>query len=106
MSEPQSDFTIDQFAAGVRHKMGDNSGLDTTIKFVFECGSIVFVDGKSAPNAVHHNDDEAEVTIRVSIETVNQLYRRELNPMMAVMSGKVKIDGNPMAAMKLGQIFG
>lgn len=105
MPGSQPDFTIDQFAAGVRHKLGDNSGLDTTIKFVFECGSIVFVDGKSAPNAVHHNDDQAEVTIRVSIETVNQLYRRELNPMTAVMSGKIKIEGNPMAAMKLGQIF-
>ena len=105
MSEEKQDFTVDQFAAGVRHKLGENSGLDTTIKFVFDCGKIVFVDGKSAPNSVHHDDDEAEVTIRVSIETVNRLYRRELNPMTAVMSGKIKIEGNAMAAMKLGQIF-
>jgi len=105
VSEEKQDFTVDQFAAGVRHKMGENSGLDSTIKFVFECGRIVFVDGKSAPNVVHHNDDEAEVTIRVSIETVNQLYRGELKPMMAVMSGKIKIEGNAMVAMKLGQIF-
>ncbi len=101
----EKDFTVDQFAAGVRYKLGGNSGLDATIKFVFDCGSVVYLDGKSSPNVVHHNDDPADVTLRLSIETVNKLYRQELNPMMAVMSGKIKIEGNAMAAMKLGQVF-
>lgn len=86
--------------------MGENSGLDATIKLMFDCGNVVFIDGKSVPNSVHHNDDPADVTLRLSIETVNQLYRGELNPMMAVMGGKIKVEGNAMAAMKLGQIFG
>lgn len=103
--EEKQNFTIDQFAAGVRHKLGENSGLDTTIKFVFDCGSVVHVDGKSSPNSVTNEDLPAEVTLLLSIETVNRLYRRELNPMTAVMSGKIKIEGNAMAAMKLGQIF-
>ncbi len=106
MSEEKKDFTVDQFAAGVRHKMGENSGLDATIKLLFDCGGIVFIDGKSLPNAVTHNDEPADVTLRLAIETVNQLYRGELNPMMAVMSGKIKVEGNAMVAMKLGQIFG
>ena len=105
MSQENHDFTVDQFAAGVRHKLGENSGLDATIKFVFDCGSIVHVDGKSSPNTVTHNDHPADVTLWLSIETINRLYRQELNPMMAVMSGKIKIEGNPMVAMKLGQIF-
>lgn len=105
MTEEKKDFTIDQFAAGVRHKLGEMSALDATIKFVFDCGNVVFIDGKSTPNSVSHNDHPADVTLRLSIETVNQLYRQEINPMMAVMSGKIKIEGNAMAAMKLGQIF-
>lgn len=106
MSESKSDFTVDQFAAGVRHKLGENSGIDATIKFIFDGGEVVFVDGKSVPNSVTHTDGEADVTLRLSIGTVNQLYRGELNPMMAVMGGKIKIEGNAMVAMKLGQIFG
>ncbi len=106
MLEEKQDFTVDQFAAGVRHKLGENSGLDATIKFIFDGGGIVFIDGKSSPNTVTHNDDQADVTLRLAIETVNQLYRGELKPMMAVMSGKIKIEGNAMVAMKLGQIFG
>jgi putative sterol carrier protein len=106
VSEENKDFTVDQFAAGVRYKLGENSGLDATIKFVFDCGSVVFVDGKSVPNSVTQHDNESDVTLRLSIETVNLLYRKELNPMVAVMSGKIKIEGNAMAAMKLGQIFG
>lgn len=106
MSEEKKDFTVAEFASGVRYKLGENSGLDVTIKFAFDDGQIVFVDGKSTPNTVSHDDDPADVTLRLSIATVNQLYRQELNPMMAVMSGKIKIEGNPMAAMKLGQLFG
>jgi len=105
VSEENQNFTVDQFAAGVRHKLGENSGLDATIKFIFDCGSVVFVDGKSLPNLVSHDDHPADVTLLLSIETVNKLYRKELNPMMAVMSGKIKVEGNPMAAMKLSQIF-
>ncbi len=105
MTDEKQNFTVDQFAAGVCYKLGEMSGLDATIKFVFDCGNVVFIDGKSSPNVVHHNDHPADVTLRLSIETVNQLYRQELNPMMAVMSGKIKIEGNAMAVMKLSELF-
>jgi putative sterol carrier protein len=42
----------------------------------------------------------------MSLDTMNKLYRKETNGMMAFMSGKVKLDGNMMVAMKLDQILG
>jgi putative sterol carrier protein len=105
LSEEKRDFTVAEFTDAVRERLGNNAGLDTTIKFVFDSGEVVFIDGRSVPNAVSNSDSPADVTLRLSVETLNQLYRKELNPMMGVMSGKIKIEGNPMAAMKLDKLW-
>jgi putative sterol carrier protein len=106
VTEENRDFTIEEFTVGMRERLGENSGLDATIKFVFNDGGIIFIDGKSTPNKVTNDDDPAEVTLKMSVEILNKLRRKEINPMMAVMMGKIKVEGNVMAAMKLDQILG
>ncbi|MEP7337504.1 MAG: SCP2 sterol-binding domain-containing protein [Acidobacteriota bacterium] len=105
MSEEKKDFTVAEFTEAVRERLGNNAGLDAAIKIVFDDGAIVFIDGKSVPNSVSSSDSAADVTLRLSIATLNQLHRKELNPMMGVMSGKIKVEGNPMAAMKLDKLW-
>jgi putative sterol carrier protein len=41
----------------------------------------------------------------MSLDTLNKLYRRELNPAVAAMTGKIKIEGNLMMAMKLDSLL-
>lgn len=105
MSEEKRDFTVAEFTDAVRERLANNAGLDATIKFVFDGGEVVFIDGKSVPNTVSSNDGPSDVTLRLSIQTLNQLHRKELNPMVGVMSGKIKVEGNPMAAMKLDKLW-
>ena len=105
MSEEKKNFTVAEFSDAVRGRLGNNAGLDATIKIAFDSGELVFIDGKTTPNSVSNSDSAADVTLRLSIETLNQLYRKELNPMMGVMSGKIKIEGNPMVAMKLDKLW-
>jgi putative sterol carrier protein len=106
VAEHNSDFTIEELTVGMRERLGENSGLDATIKFVFNDGGIIFIDGKTIPNNVTNDDGPADVTLKMSVETLNKLRRKETNPMMAVMVGKIKVEGNVMAAMKLDQILG
>jgi putative sterol carrier protein len=106
MADQNSDLTVAELAAGISKRLGASSGLDATIKFVFENGEIIFIDGKSSPNSVTNDDNPADVTLKMSLETLNKLRRKELNPMMAVMTGTIKLEGNPMAAMKLDQLLG
>ena len=105
MSEEKKDFTVAEFTEAVRGRLGNNADLDAAIKIVFDDGSVVLIDGKNIPNSVSSSDGTADVTLRLAIKTLNQLYRKELNPMMGVMSGKIKIEGNPMAAMKLDKLW-
>jgi putative sterol carrier protein len=106
VTEENRDFTIEEFTSGMRERVGNNSGLDATIKFVFTDGGIIYIDGKSIPNNVTNNDDPADVVLRMSIATLNKLRRKELNPMMAAMVGQIKVEGNVMAAMKLDKVLG
>lgn len=49
-----------------------------------------------------------EATLRVIADTQNWLAveNGELNPMMAMMQGKLKLKGNPAFAMKFMSLFG
>jgi putative sterol carrier protein len=106
MADEKKDLGLAEFTEGLRERVGANSGLDAVIKFAFDEGGVIFIDGKSDPNVVSNDDLPAEVTLKMSLETLNKLYRKETNGMMAFMSGKIKIEGNMMAAMKLDQILG
>ena len=49
--------------------------------------------------------DGATVTIKMSDETMLQILNRELNEMQAFTKGKLKVKGNPMAALKLRDVL-
>ncbi len=106
MAEETKDLGVAEFTDGIRQRLGENSGLGTAIKFVYDEGGVIFIDGKSTPNVVSNEDNPADVTLKMSLETMNKLYRKETNGMMAFMTGKIKIEGDMMAAMKLDQILG
>lgn len=85
--------------------LGTDSGLDATVKFKTDEGS-VFVDAKTIPNTVSNEDNDAECTLEVSTKNALKLIEGELNPMMALMTGKLKIDGDMGVAMRIAQNFG
>jgi len=76
-----------------------------TIKFVLD-GNALFIDGTGEQNIVSTDDKEADCTISTSLDVLNQLRSGDLNPMMAVMGGKVKIKGDMGLAMKLQSLLG
>ena len=88
----------------MRAKVGDSSGLDATLKF--DCGAdgAITIDGKSVPNTVSNSGAEADCTITIALDTLNQLLSGELNPMTGFMTGKFKVAGDMSVAMKLQRV--
>jgi acyl-CoA dehydrogenase len=74
------------------------------LKFVID-DLTVFVDGTGNDNIVSQADDEADCTITTSASTLMELQSGDLNPMMAVMGGKVKIAGDMGLAMKVQSLM-
>lgn len=78
--------------------------IGKTLKMVFDEG-VVFIDLSGDAAVVSNDDREADCTITTTVDTLMQLRSGDLNPMMAVMSGKVKIKGDMGVAMKLQSLL-
>ena len=74
------------------------------LKFVVDETSIV-IDGTGESNEIRMSDEEADCTITASSETIVKMRKGDLNPMMAVMMGKIKIKGDMTLAMKLQSLI-
>lgn len=50
-------------------------------------------------------DEEADVVLMASDEVFRNILSGDQNPVMAFMSGKLKVEGNPQRALKVSAIL-
>lgn len=96
---------LDELTNKIKDKVGTNSGLDATVKFDLGDAGVIFVDGKSTPNAVSNEDKDADCTITMTLENFLKLIAGDLDPTTAYMFGKLKIAGSMGVAMKLSKVI-
>jgi|TARA_B110000091_G_C13613634_1_gene389894 putative sterol carrier protein len=90
---------------GLRESVGDDCGLDATIKFDFGEDGIVCIDATQTPNVVSNDDNEAQCTLKLSMSNFVELSKGRLNSVNAVMTGRLKIVGDMSLAKRLNKIF-
>ncbi|MBE1286013.1 MAG: sterol carrier protein [Rhodobacteraceae bacterium] len=93
-------MALQDIANGIQAGLADKS-FDGSLKF--DCGDdgvIVLAD-----NAASTQDSDTDCTLRLSTDNLKKLLTGKLNPMTAVMMGKIKISGDMSVAMKLGQLL-
>ncbi len=81
------------------------SPLGGKLKFLVDKNPVL-IDGSGDENIISMSDDEADCTIEVSQEVLEKLRDGEINPMMAVMGGQIKITGDMGLAMKVQSLIG
>ena len=79
--------------------------INGTLKFVVD-GNSIYVDGSGEKNSISAGEQEADCTISLTEEVLKKLRDGELNPMMAVMGGQIKISGDMGLAMKVQSLMG
>lgn len=92
--------TVNAAVTALNEKMG-GEGFDGTAKFVIEDEGSLIIDG----NGAHAGDEEADVTLTASQETFESILSGDLDPTSAFMSGKLALDGDMGAAMRLAQVL-
>ena len=88
----------------LQNKANEVDAIGGTIKFVID-DTIVFVDGSGNKNVVSNINEDADCTISTSATALKDMQTGDLNPMTAVMSGKVKISGDMGLAMKVQSLM-
>jgi putative sterol carrier protein len=77
-------------------------------RVLFDLGSdgAILWDGTGPTPAIGNAAGDAEATIAISLDDFVQLLAGELDPTMAYMTGRLKVDGSMGVALKIGQLLG
>jgi len=94
---------IEQIKQELNEKVKKIDPLGKKLKFKLD-DDIVLIDGTSDENIISDKDIEADCTIIMSKETYIKLQKNEINPMMATLTGKIKVKGDLNLAKKLKQL--
>jgi putative sterol carrier protein len=93
-------MSVEAVVEKIRSKV-ESSGFDRSVKFDTGGDGVIVIDGAS----ISTTDAPADCTIKLSLDDLESLVAGELNPTMAFMSGKIKIEGDMTVAMALSQVI-
>lgn len=89
----------------MRRRAAQNVKLGYKVKFVMEDG-IIFWDGSEHPPEIGNEDKgDANTTINITPENLQKLMAGNLDPTLAYMTGKLKVEGSMGVALKLTSMF-
>jgi putative sterol carrier protein len=66
---------------------------------------VVLIDATETPAKVSNDDGEADCTIRLSQDRLEQLIDGRMSPTLAYTLGQIKVDGSLGVAMKLASLL-
>lgn len=94
-------MNFEEIDAKIKSLAAAKGGQGVSFKFAFPSGIIV-VNGDGT---VTNDNVDADCTIAATEDNFTAILNGDLNPMMAVMTGKVKISGDMSVAMKLTNLI-
>jgi putative sterol carrier protein len=92
---------LSEITERLQKAVSNTGGLDRPLKIDLKGDGIIRLDGST----VNNEDGPADTTITVAKDDLEAMARGELDPTMAFMTGKLKIDGDMSVAMKLQPIL-
>jgi putative sterol carrier protein len=93
-------MSLQSIADGMKSKVA-SGGFDRSVKFdTGSDGVVVIKNGE-----VSTTDSDVDCTIKLSLEDFESLVAGDLNPTMAFMTGKIKVEGDMSVAMALSQLI-
>ena len=98
-------LTLDDCTTAIRTKVGDDSGLNASLKF--DCGAdgTIYLDGKSLPNRVDNGAGEADCVVGITLANLTAMLAGELDPATGFMTGKLKVSGDMSVALRLQRVI-
>ncbi len=92
----------------IRQELTENvkkiAPLGKKLKFKLD-EDFILIDGTSDSNIITDQDEDANCTITMSKVTYGKLQRKEIKPMIATLTGKIKVKGDIGLAQKLKQLM-
>jgi len=85
--------TLEELTDRIRRAAASGDGLDRSVKLDLKGEGVIHVDGASVTN----DDRPADLTVSVSRADLVRLGKGELDPMKAVMTGRMRLSDMTLA---------
>lgn len=92
----ESMATFAELTDRVRHAVSSDAALTSSIKLVLKGEGVILIEGAQVSN----DDRPADLVVTISHKDFEALGKRELDPMRAIMTGRMKLSDMTLA-MKL-----
>ena len=96
---------IDTLEAELTKRITGKKPIGKTIAFAIKEQGTLRIDGVSDPVSVARSEDDADATITISADDLEGLLNGTVNGQSLMMTGRAKMKGNPMVAMKLRELL-
>lgn len=93
--------SLEDITERLRGALNGRPGLDKTLKLDLRGEGVVFIDGAQVSN----EDRPADCTVSVSKDDLVALASGSLDPMNALMRGRMRVSGDMNVAMRLQPIL-
>ncbi|HLI10616.1 MAG TPA: SCP2 sterol-binding domain-containing protein [Alphaproteobacteria bacterium] len=97
---------LHELTEDLRRRVSQAPQLGYKVKFDLGDDGIIFWDGTGNIVQITNEDADADTVIRLSAENFEKLMNGGLDPTMAFMLGKLKVEGKMGVAMKLSSWLG
>ncbi|MEE9386303.1 MAG: SCP2 sterol-binding domain-containing protein [Nannocystaceae bacterium] len=98
-------MSLEQHTQALRERVGEDCGLEATLKLDMGDAGVILIDATSVPNVVSNDDNEAQCTVKMTEQTLAELLTGDLAATTAFISGKLAIDGDMGVALKLQDLM-
>lgn len=99
-------MSLEKITEEMRTRIGQGGALGRSVKFDFGGEGLVRVDDAQSPAVVDNQNLPTDCTVRVSMADFVDIATGKIDPQMAFMTGKLRIEGDMSVALKLGAILG
>jgi putative sterol carrier protein len=93
--------SLSEITERLRGALEGEAGLSKTLKLDLRGDGVVFIDGARVSN----DDRPADCTVSVSKDDLEALAKGALDPMEAMMRGRLRVSGDMAVAMQLQPVF-
>jgi ubiquinone biosynthesis protein UbiJ len=98
-------MSLESVTRKIETRLPEFAPLDARVKFIVEPAGVILLDATETPPTLSHADGEADTTIRLAEDKLEQLIDGSLSPTLAYTLGQLKVEGSLGTAMKLASLL-
>jgi len=97
-------MTIETIRLELAEKIKLIDPIGKTLKFDID-GDYMYIDGTGNQNVMKIENLDADCTVIMGLETYQKLQKKKIKPLIATLTGKLKVKGDLSVARKLKQLM-